>query len=69
MSLAETHAPGACTPRGGLYECDCAGGHLWRIDLAGHVFPPFPPGCSAVLWRAKDAPAPASAVPEDGTSP
>ncbi|MCW7991767.1 hypothetical protein XF35_42935, partial [Streptomyces platensis subsp. clarensis] len=64
MSPAETHTPGACTPRAGLYECDCAAGHLWLIDLAGHAFPSFPHGCSAGLWRAKDHGTTAPAGPE-----
>lgn len=69
MSFVETHEPGAYTPRAGLYECDCAGGHLWRIDLAGHLFPPFPPGCSATRWRGTEVGATSPAAPEGSPRP
>lgn len=44
--------PGAYTPDAGEYVCDCAGEHRWRIDMAGHLFPVFPPNCSADAWCA-----------------
>ncbi|MBP2586141.1 hypothetical protein J3A78_006619 [Streptomyces sp. PvR006] len=69
MAVVETHEPGAYTPRAGLYECDCTGGHLWRIDLAGHLFPPFPPGCSADRWRATEVGAISTAAPEGSPRP
>ncbi|MFE9044687.1 hypothetical protein ACFY9F_11555 [Streptomyces sp. NPDC012421] len=60
MSSLIVFRPGEYTPAAGAYVCDCADGHLWRIDVAGHIFPTFPPRCSATTWRASQ-----SAVDED----
>ncbi|AVH93762.1 hypothetical protein C5L38_00630 [Streptomyces sp. WAC00288] len=51
MSRAELFHPGGCTPGAGTFVCDCSEGHVWRIDLAGHVFPSLPPSCSGTSWR------------------
>ncbi|GGY81036.1 hypothetical protein [Streptomyces omiyaensis] len=55
MAPSVTFLPGHYTPAAGAYVCDCTGGHVWRIDLAGHLFPPFPPNCGARTWRAAQA--------------
>ncbi|MER5740230.1 MULTISPECIES: hypothetical protein [unclassified Streptomyces] len=62
MTSTAAFLPGHYTPAAGEYVCDCVEGHVWRIDLAGHLFPPFPPHCSALRWHAAQAsgsPAPA----------
>ncbi|MFE2555024.1 hypothetical protein ACFXGT_03165 [Streptomyces sp. NPDC059352] len=51
MSLPETFPPGVYTPAAGTYVCDCASAHQWHIDLAGHLFPPFPAGCTGHTWQ------------------
>ncbi|MFF0486557.1 hypothetical protein [Streptomyces sp. NPDC004435] len=51
MASLDLFSPGDYTPAAGAYVCDCAEGHLWRIDMAGHVFPTFPPRCGARTWR------------------
>ncbi|RSS46416.1 hypothetical protein EF906_02065 [Streptomyces sp. WAC08241] len=65
MSRAEVFHPGGCTPGAGAFVCDCAEEHVWRIDLAGHVFPPLPPGCSGSSWRSTggQGPTPESRIP------
>lgn len=67
MAIVETHTPGTYTPRAGLYECDCTVRHLWQIDLAGHLFPPFPPDCSAGNWRETEAGSMPSPAPDSGS--
>ncbi len=54
MTRAESFHPGGCTPGAGTFVCDCAGEHVWRIDLAGHVFPSLPLGCSGSSWRLSE---------------
>ncbi|MFJ8133052.1 hypothetical protein [Streptomyces hydrogenans] len=55
MAPSVTFLPGHYTPAAGEYVCDCVEGHSWRIDLVGHLFPPFPPNCSARTWQAARA--------------
>ncbi|MFI1712073.1 hypothetical protein ACIGW4_14950 [Streptomyces sp. NPDC053513] len=64
MTPTEQHTPGAYTPKAGTFVCDCSSAHLWRIDIAGHLFPAFPPGCSGRSWREQDATAPEPAGTE-----
>ncbi|MGW1249475.1 hypothetical protein [Streptomyces sp. NPDC002535] len=51
MSPNPVFHPGSYTPEAGEYVCDCAAEHRWRIDVAGHLFPVFPPGCLGAGWR------------------
>ncbi|ROQ36010.1 hypothetical protein EDD98_5092 [Streptomyces sp. PanSC19] len=64
VTPTEQHTPGAYTPKAGTFVCDCSSAHLWRIDIAGHLFPAFPPGCSGRSWREQDATAPEPAGTE-----
>ncbi|MFC9729845.1 hypothetical protein ACFWGM_17360 [Streptomyces roseolus] len=50
MSAPARHLPRTYTPEAGEYVCDCAAAHTWRIDMAGHLFPEFPPDCGARAW-------------------
>ncbi|MFE0645238.1 hypothetical protein ACFW2Y_27045 [Streptomyces sp. NPDC058877] len=69
MNPSEVFDPGSYSPAPGTYVCDCEGTHLWRIDLAGHLFPAFPTGCAGRTWRA--SPASRTSAPEatEGTLP
>ncbi|WP_209448838.1 hypothetical protein [Rhodococcus qingshengii] len=56
MSTAEqTYHPGQKAPVSGFYECDCGDAHRVSTDVAGHVLPPLPQGCSGGVWRLKEA--------------
>ncbi|MFJ5712597.1 hypothetical protein [Streptomyces sp. NPDC093105] len=52
MTTPARYLPGTYTPEAGEYVCDCAAAHTWRIDVAGHLFPAFPPNCGADAWRS-----------------
>ncbi|WP_418955861.1 hypothetical protein [Streptomyces tritici] len=52
MTTPARYLPGTYTPEAGEYVCDCAAAHTWRIDMAGHLFPAFPPNCAAQAWRS-----------------
>ncbi|MFC8981186.1 hypothetical protein ACFU3J_29095 [Streptomyces sp. NPDC057411] len=62
MSTTESFHPGSYSPAPGTYVCDCSGSHLWRIDLAGHLFPTFPAACTGRTWRASAPTGPAPAA-------
>jgi hypothetical protein len=47
--------PGQRVPVSGFYECDCGTGHRYSTDVAGHVLPPLPQGCSGTGWRLAEA--------------
>ncbi len=50
-----TFRPGQKAPASGFYECDCGRGHRFSTNVAGHVLPPLPEGCSGATWRLAEA--------------
>ncbi|MBT2269687.1 MULTISPECIES: hypothetical protein [Rhodococcus erythropolis group] len=51
----QTYHPGQKAPAGGFYECDCSDAHRVSTDVAGHVLPSLPHGCSGGAWPLKQA--------------
>jgi hypothetical protein len=47
--------PGQKAPVSGFYECDCGQSHGYSTDVAGHILPPLPHGCSGRGWRLAQA--------------
>jgi hypothetical protein len=55
MSTTEgTYRPGQKAPVSGFNECGCGDVHRVSTDVAGHVLPPWPQGCSGGVWQLKD---------------
>lgn len=38
-----------------MAECNCGDAHRVSTDVAGHVLPPLPQGCSVGVWILKEA--------------
>lgn len=51
----QTYRPGQKAPVSGFYECNCGDAHRVSTDVAGHVLPPLPQGCSGGVWTLKEA--------------
>jgi hypothetical protein len=47
--------PGQKAPVSGFYECDSGCGHRYSTDVAGHVLPPLPEGCTGGGWQLAQA--------------
>ncbi len=74
MTPSEAFYPGSYTPAAGTFVCDCAEAHTWRIDVEGHLFPPFPAACTGRAWRsavpsAHPEPAPATTRTREAPRP
>jgi hypothetical protein len=46
-----TFKPGQKAPVSGFYECESGCRHRFSTNVAGHVLPPLPDGCSGGAWR------------------